>query len=85
MRSPNPLMVALQNPFELYTLPTPLCDLFSTYCYKLTFPRIFFLQLRESVCIHFTKITKVIAYFNDRSPFFLRENDALPLWGFPPI
>ena len=38
MRSPTPLMAALQNPFELFALHTPLCDLFSTYCYKLTFP-----------------------------------------------
>ena len=64
MRSPTPLMAALQNPFELYTLHTPLCDLFNTCCYIFTFPRIvFFLQLRESVCIHFTKIKNVIAFF----------------------
>lgn len=52
MRSPTPLMAALQNPFELYTLHTPLCDLFNTCCYIFTFPRIVFFFTTQRIGLY---------------------------------
>ena len=67
MRSPNPLMAALQNktPSNSILYPLPYTTFLALTVINWLFRGLFFLQLRESVCIHFTKIKNLISYFTD--------------------
>lgn len=67
MRSPNPLMAALQNktPLNSILYPLPYTTFLALTVINWLFRGLFFLQLRESVCIHFTKIKNLISYFTD--------------------